>query len=122
LQFACNANIADKDVCTVDDLGYTAGSQISGIFIKKVTFKSAVKANPIYPSNNELDFLICFRFEKYSTFNAKNSFTLTSQGYWASSQLLNVNLITHYGTDSIFRWGFVNYYSVGISTNYKYLP
>ena len=33
--------------------------------MKGVTF--SVKANPLYPSSNDIDFLMCFRYTTYST-------------------------------------------------------
>ena len=81
--------------------------------MKGVSF--SIKANPLYPSSNDIDFLMCFRYTKYSI---GTTLKRTESSVLASVSLINSYIIrlrttessTSTDTSTYFKIGLLNYY------------
>ena len=81
--------------------------------MKGVSF--SIKANPLYPSSNDIDFLMCFRYTPYST---GTTLKRTESSVLASVSLINSYIIrlrttessTSTDTSTYFKIGLLNYY------------
>ena len=80
--------------------------------MKGVSFTT--KANPLYPSSNEIDFIMCFRYTASATLTLKR----TESSFLASASLINSYIIrlrttelsTSTDTATYFKIGLLNYY------------
>ena len=82
--------------------------------MKGVSF--SIKANPLYPSSNDIDFLLCFRYTPYST---GTTLKRTESSTLAAVSLINAHVIrlrnkeeatTDTDTHTYFKIGLLNYY------------
>ena len=59
--------------------------------IRHIRLKHSFKANPLYPSQEDMSFIVCYRYEMGS--NQLPEFTLESQGAVSSTGVLNVAIL-----------------------------
>lgn len=62
LSFVCNAIVPTKLYC-FQSSDYVKATTAPAFLIKNIKFKQTFRANPLYPSQSEMDFLLCFRYE-----------------------------------------------------------